>query len=190
MGLLWKEIIRSLWEQIFTFKNRYLFRMGFVIIGKLCSVILAFPEDILFYFWRAGEHTGRLKKCLQCKLAVNVPVIYIHLNFFHSLANSADNTLMIFSYFFPENRIWHFMQIVTIGDNLHEMSNPVFWEIKKIFQNVICWKFYPVKNVNVSDVPPHDLFDHMVIVRLIHLRWVDIYFNPLDLSFSNSRVAG
>ena len=30
--------------------------------------------------------------------------------------------------FFPENRIWHFMQIVSIGDNLHEMSNPVFWE--------------------------------------------------------------
>ena len=25
--------------------------------------------------------------------------------------------------FFPEKRIWHFMQI-----NLHEMSNPVFWE--------------------------------------------------------------
>ena len=34
--------------------------------------------------------------------------------------------LKYFSYFFPENRIWHFMQ-------LHEMSNPVFWEsIRKI----------------------------------------------------------
>ena len=29
-----------------------------------------------------------------------------------------------FSYFFPENRIWHFMQIVSLGDSLHEMSNP------------------------------------------------------------------
>ena len=28
---------------------------------------------------------------------------------------------------FPENRIRHFMQIVSIGDNLHEMSNPVSW---------------------------------------------------------------
>ena len=26
---------------------------------------------------------------------------------------------------FPENRIWHFLQI---GDNLHEMSDPDFWE--------------------------------------------------------------
>ena len=43
--------------------------------------------------------------------------------------------------FFPENRFWHYMQIVSIenrswyymqivsiGDNLHVMSKPVFWE--------------------------------------------------------------
>ena len=29
---------------------------------------------------------------------------------------------------FPENRIWHFMQIVSNGNNLHEISNPVFEE--------------------------------------------------------------
>ena len=30
------------------------------------------------------------------------------------------------------------MQIVSIGDNLHEMSNPVFWEkIRKLFQYVL-----------------------------------------------------
>ena len=26
------------------------------------------------------------------------------------------------------NRIWYFMQIVSWGDNKHEMSNPIFWE--------------------------------------------------------------
>ena len=83
-------------------------------------------------------------------------------------ANSADK-LVTFFLFFPENRIWHFMQIVSIGDNLHEMpnpvsldnllemSNPVSWDnlnemsikswfqgkIRKIFQNVICRNFYP-----------------------------------------------
>ena len=30
---------------------------------------------------------------------------------------------IFFFFFFPENRIWHF-----IGDNLHDMFNPVFWE--------------------------------------------------------------
>ena len=43
-------------------------------------------------------------------------------------AFSADDKMMLFFLFFPENRIWHFMQIVSLGDNLHEMSNPVFWE--------------------------------------------------------------
>ena len=36
------------------------------------------------------------------------------------------------------------MQIVSIGDNLHDMSNPVFLgKIRKIFQNVVYWKFLP-----------------------------------------------
>ena len=69
--------------------------------------------------------------------------------------NSADDKLMIIFLFFPENRIWHFMQIVSIGDNLHEMSKPVFRENKKnfsvcrllkilaLFPYIVCWKFYP-----------------------------------------------
>ena len=27
---------------------------------------------------------------------------------------------------FPRKQIWHFMQIVSSGDSLHEMLNPVF----------------------------------------------------------------
>ena len=38
-------------------------------------------------------------------------------------ANSADHKLVTFSYM-----MWHFMQLVSTGDNLHEMSDPVFWE--------------------------------------------------------------
>ena len=57
-------------------------------------------------------------------------------------ANSADDKLMMFFLFFLENRIRHFMQIVSIGDNLHEVSNPIFYEKEeKIFQNVICRNF-------------------------------------------------
>ena len=46
-------------------------------------------------------------------------------------ANSADDKLMIFFLFFPENRLWHFMQIISIGDCLHEMSKLVFSEKKQ-----------------------------------------------------------
>ena len=44
-----------------------------------------------------------------------------------------DNILKYFFLFFLENRIWHFMQIVSIGDNLHEVLDPIFYEkYKKI----------------------------------------------------------
>ena len=40
------------------------------------------------------------------------------------------------------------MQIVSIGDKLHERSNPVSWKkIRKIFQKVVYWNFY---------TPPHN----------------------------------
>ena len=29
---------------------------------------------------------------------------------------------------FPENNVWHFLQIIANGDDLHEMQNPFFWE--------------------------------------------------------------
>ena len=31
---------------------------------------------------------------------------------------------------FPQNWLWHFMQIVSNGDNLHWMSKPIFWKLK------------------------------------------------------------
>ena len=46
------------------------------------------------------------------------------LNLTTLMSNSADD---LFKYF-TENRIWQFMQIVSNGDNLHEMSKPVLWE--------------------------------------------------------------
>ena len=35
--------------------------------------------------------------------------------------------------FLLENRLWNLMQVVSLRDNLHEMSKPIFWEtIRKI----------------------------------------------------------
>ena len=65
------------------------------------------------------------------------------LTFTTLLANSADDDkLMKFN--FPENRIWHFMQIVYTGDNLNEISKSVLSgkNKKKLFQNVVCWIFF------------------------------------------------
>ena len=43
--------------------------------------------------------------------------------------------------FFPESRLWHFMQHVSSGDNLPGMLKPLFWEkIRKKNQIFFCWK--------------------------------------------------
>ena len=39
---------------------------------------------------------------------------------------------------FPENRFWHSMQIVSNGDNLHEMSNLVFWQKYEKMPPICC----------------------------------------------------
>ena len=50
------------------------------------------------------------------------------------MAISADDKFIIFLSNFPknktkkQNRIWHFMQIDSSGDTLHEMLKPVFLE--------------------------------------------------------------
>ena len=58
-------------------------------------------------------------------------------------ANSADNKFDSFLGFFPRKQV--FLQIVSIRDNLHGISKPVFWD--KVFQYVICWKFYRVLSI-------------------------------------------
>ena len=62
------------------------------------------------------------KKKKNCKMST---ILKGTLIFTPLWANSADDSLMIFS---PENRFWQCMQIFSSGDNLHEMSNPIFWE--------------------------------------------------------------
>ena len=42
---------------------------------------------------------------------------------------------MIFFLFFLENRIWHFLQIVSLGDNLHGVKSSYFpGKYEKIFK--------------------------------------------------------
>ena len=46
------------------------------------------------------------------------------------------------------------MQIVSYGDNLHEMSKPIFWKkkkIRKIFQNVAAEILPSMLSINVSN---------------------------------------
>ena len=57
-------------------------------------------------------------------------------------ANSADNKLMTFFLFSLENRIRHFKQIVSIGDNLYEMSKLVFREKEEKYFNMLSAEYF------------------------------------------------
>ena len=41
-------------------------------------------------------------------------------------ANSAQDSLLTFFYIVPENRVLTFHAIVSLGDDLHEIFNPIF----------------------------------------------------------------
>ena len=56
---------------------------------------------------------------------------------------SADRLIEIFLLIFLRKQVQHFMQIVSSGDNLHEMADPVFWEKtnKKTIMNLSSAEF-------------------------------------------------
>ena len=74
---------------------------------------------------------------------------------------------MTFFLIFPANRLWHFMQIVSSGDNLHECKIPFSWKISKCLLNFYpaCY-FYPptllhtynLLKIKVPDTTAYDIF--------------------------------
>ena len=87
------------------------------------------------------------------KMEANVPSISSSINYLPYLSltlstrgkNFSRQHFEVFFLFFPESKIQHFMQIVSIGDNLHEMSNPVFCGQlkKKKIPSICCLLKYP-----------------------------------------------
>ena len=72
----------------------------------------------------------------------------------------------IFFIFFPENRFWHFMHIVSNGDNLHEISNPVFWgKIRKILS--ICCLLISQRVVKINYRNIHCICEGILIICMI-----------------------
>ena len=74
--------------------------------------------------------------CICCDINMNMLRYKLHFvqvriwfNLNHSLGKFSRRQIGdIFFLFFPENRICHLMQIFSMGNNFHEMTNSVFWE--------------------------------------------------------------
>ena len=86
--------------------------------GKSANFVLLFPNKNLL----SEVKTSFLKSWIDNCKSFNGGDIK-HFDILGKIVSRRH--IEIFFLFFPENRIWHFMQIVSIGDNLHEMSNSV-----------------------------------------------------------------
>ena len=62
-----------------------------------------------------------------CKI-ISQDNLFLFLTFSISQLIKQIELVIFFLFFFPEHRIWHFMQMVSNGEHLHEISNPVSWD--------------------------------------------------------------
>ena len=70
-----------------------------------------------------------LKESKQLKQNVIHLIVYLTLSTLGKIFSR--RYFVIYFLFSPENWIWQLMQIVSIGDNLHEMSDHILWKNKK-----------------------------------------------------------
>ena len=82
-----------------------------------------------------------------------------------------------FFLFFLENKIWHFMQIVSLGDNLHEVSDPIF------FRKQLAWSirsYFPEKKTRQNITKLLSAESARSLVSVIKLIWLagDSYSKP------------
>ena len=107
--------------------------------------------------WNCRPWSAVSRVCLLHHIR-NQERFWIHVLTFSMLVKNQQTTFWIFSYFSQENRFWHFVHIVSNGNNLHLMSKPVLLcqanfvtdEIIILFHR---WKkiTYPVKhNVKIT----------------------------------------
>ena len=78
------------------------------------------------------------------------------------------------------------MQIVSIGDNLHEMSNLVFWKkLEKCHQFVICWFSLESGKVKIIALDKA-LFFLFVLFCFLFAKRIDIFGLFKTISFGYS----
>ena len=85
--------------------------------------------------------------------------------------NSADDILNLFP---PGNKVWHFVQIVPSGDNLHKMSNIFLWKIRRQF----------VWNVKPYFLEKIRIRKNITIFRYIFFKYLSVEFAQRVLSLS------
>ena len=75
-----------------------------------------------------------------CFKVISDKEMVLNLTFTTLRVNSTDQLDDFF--FFSENMVWRFMQTVSLGDSLHEMLNPVFWNKSEKYFKISSFFFF------------------------------------------------
>ena len=133
-----------------------------------------------------------LKSALYLDHALLRPLtgnVNTHVNLFYSLCKFSRRHIDYMILIFPENRIWHFMQIVSWGDNLHELSKPTFWQKIKIFQNDVCWDIYSrVLSVKISALTYRKYLHSSFFIRTELSAVQHIWFIIRNIDFTSENL--
>ena len=87
------------------------------------------------------------------------------------MANSADDKLVIFFLFVRGNRIWHFWQIFSVGDNFIEMSNPSLWE-----------KYFKMSSENFTQSTRPKIKTVHCVDKLLWQYWKNVMLSAMAVS--------
>ena len=95
---------------------------------KYLKLSLIRSHELFYYTGASLNVKGSSSEDLltRCMLGRNFNRQHFEVFFLFFLENRICHFMQIVSCFFLENRICHFMQIVSTGDNLHEVSDPIF----------------------------------------------------------------
>ena len=109
---------------------------------------------------KLGQNSADIKKYFSKKTGFDVShkltpkAISFDFNLYRFLANSAEDKLVIFFFlfFFPRTQNLTFHEQIYTGENLHEMSNSVFWEKKEKYFNMSSAENF-IQSAKLQSVP-------------------------------------
>ena len=100
-------------------------KIGLGILWVLLPREFAYNINLFFFFSRKNKKS--ISECRLLPLKSNRIKVDLYRSLDRISRRQTDDILLIF----PENRLWHFMQIVSQGGEMREMTKYIFWENNK-----------------------------------------------------------
>ena len=109
--------------------------------GKQSFTKYSWEQLYIFSFKNWFFSYSKISNCVFVER--HVFKIHVRISFYHSLCKFSRRQIHEFMISSCLPQKIGFNISCKLSQNLHEMSEPIFWENRKIFLSVVCWFFYP-----------------------------------------------